>query len=81
MSADLRLRNPLVICANRQCRLQHRIAERQTVSGELYSLCPRCRDDAFVEQPEPPPPIARVDCGKCPRITTGCIVGHCLKAL
>lgn len=79
MSEDLRIRNPLVICANRHCRLQHRIHERQTAAGELNSRCPRCCDDAFVEKPEPPAPITRVDCGQCPRITTGCMVGHCLK--
>lgn len=79
MSEDLRIRNPLVICANRHCRLQHRIHERRSTDGDPYTVCPRCGDDAFAEQAEPPPPITRVDCGKCPRITTGCMVGHCLK--
>lgn len=78
MSADLRLRNPLVICANRQCRLQHRIAERQTVSGEQYSLCPRCRDDAFVEQPEPAP-VPTQACSACPHAVAVCEARHCLK--
>lgn len=78
MSADLRLRNPLVICANRQCRLQHRIAERQTVSGEQYSLCPRCRDDAFVEQPEPAP-VPTQACSACPHAVAVCEARHCLR--
>lgn len=46
---DLRYRDPMLTCSNRQCRHVHRVHERPRDPQTGYVLCPLCGCRLFVE--------------------------------